>query len=72
LSCGRRLQDCAARRTHGKVLENAGAFAIQQSIFGERGQLIRVGVRIGLLALSQLRAQRVGGDWFHDADPSLL
>lgn len=70
--CGGCLQRCAAGRTHGKVLENAMAFAVQQSVFGKRGQLIRVGVKIGLLTLSQLRAQRVGGNWFHDADPSLL
>jgi hypothetical protein len=54
------------------VLENAVALAIEERVFGERGELIRVGVRTGVLVPSQLRAQRVGGDWFHDADPSLL
>ena len=48
--CDGCLERSAAGWTHGKVLENAAAFAIQQSIFGERGELIRVGVRIGLLA----------------------
>jgi len=54
------------------VAEDYGALTGEERVLGKRGELIRVGVRTGVLALSQLRAQRVGGDWFHDADPSLL
>lgn len=52
--------------------ENVGALAVKQRILGKRSQLVRVRMRTGGMGLTQLPAQRVGGEVFHVADPSLL
>src|ERR1700685_582555 len=68
----RRVQDRAARWAGSEVRKKVGALAIEQPIFGKGSQLVRIGMRTGGLGLAQLSAQRVGGEVFHDADPSLL
>jgi hypothetical protein len=54
------------------VREDGGALAVEERVFGKGRELVGIGVRTGGLASSQLRAQRVGRNLLHGADPSLL
>jgi len=66
---GRNVEHFAARRAGGEMGEDVSALAREERVLGEGGEQVRVRMGAGVLAESQLLAQRVGSP-FHVAGPS--